>query len=242
MQRPSHPARLPCTRAIWSAFFLGWVAMAASTGCAARRPAPDLPPVRLPSAKAPRIERRSAPPVSAPAITEEVLPPNTPVPPALGSTSPEEGGEPASQPEPDSLLAMIQPTTAPNVAAATRLVEAARSELSAGHTDAAVEDLERAIAIDSSNAYAYYFLAEIHFTRGSYDQAVVFADKAALLSARLEPSWASRSYCLQGRIYEASGRFADARASYAEAIEADEQNRTAWEGLVRLGGTPPERP
>jgi tetratricopeptide (TPR) repeat protein len=137
---------------------------------------------------------------------------------------------------------MIQPTTAPNVAAATRLVETARAELSAGHTDTAMEKLEQAIAIDPNNAYAYYFLAESHFNRGTYDQAVVFADKAALLSARMDPSWASRSYCLQGRIYEASGRFADARASYGQAIAADEQNRTAWEGLIRLGGAPPERP
>ena len=175
-------------------------------------------------------------------MTEEALPPGAPPASAPGSTIQETGGEPASQPEPDSLLAMIQPTTAPNVAAATRRVQAARAELHAGRTDAAVENLEQAIAIDPNNAYAYYFLAEIHFTGGSYDQAVVFADKAALLSARLEPSWASRSYCLQGRIFEASGRFADARASYAQAIEADEENRTAWEGLVRLGGAPPERP
>jgi predicted negative regulator of RcsB-dependent stress response len=228
---------LPHAKAIWSALFLGWIAMAAGTGCASGRPAPTLPPVRLPPSEAAKIEHRSAPP-----ITEEVLPPDTPVPSAPGSTIQEKGNGPASQPEPDSLIAMIQPTTAPNVAAATRLVQSARAELSAGRTDAAVENLEQAIAIDASNAYAYYFLAEIHFTRGSYDQAVVFADKAALLSARLDPSWASRSYCLQGRIFEASGRFADARASYGQAIEADGENRTAWEGLARLGGAPPERP
>jgi tetratricopeptide (TPR) repeat protein len=137
---------------------------------------------------------------------------------------------------------MIQPTTPPNVAAATRLVQTARAELSAGHADAAVENLERAIAIDSNNAYAYYFLAESHFARGTYDQAVIFAGKAALLSAGVDPSWASRSYCLQGRTFEASGRFGDARASYGQAIEANEENRAAWEGLVRLGGAPPERP
>jgi tetratricopeptide (TPR) repeat protein len=155
---------------------------------------------------------------------------------------PEPSSNEAAAPEPESLVPMITPTTPPHVAAAIRLVQSAREELASGDTDAALESLERAITVDPNNPYAYYFLAETYFARGTYDQAVVFADKAALLSARVDPSWLSRSYCLQGRIFEASGRFADARASYTQALETDEHNRPAWEGLSRVGGMPPGRP
>jgi hypothetical protein len=237
MQRRSQPVQWFRSTLIWNALFLGCIATAASIGCASRQPGPTVPPARLPATGVPKIERPSAPP-----IVEEVLPPDTSAPAASAPTGPEAAGAPGPQPEPESLIAMIQPTTPPNVAAATRLVETARAELSTGQTDAAIEKLEQAIAIDPNNAYAYYFLAESHFNHGTYDQAVVFADKAALLSTRMDPSWASRSYCLQGRIYEASGRFADARASYGQAVEADAGNRTASEGLARLGGVPPEQP
>ena len=137
---------------------------------------------------------------------------------------------------------MIRPTTPPHVAAATRMVEDARNDLHEGRTDAAVEKLERAIGIDPNNPYAYYYLAETHFSRGAYDQAVNFADKAALLSARIDSNWLSRSYCLQGRIFEISGRFMDARAAYEKALAANEENPRALAGLARLGGTATEHP
>jgi len=160
-------------------------------------------------------------------------------PPLAGPESelPGPHGYEAAAEQAPPLIAMIRPTTPPHVAAATRMVEDAREELAAGEADSAVEKLERAIAVDPNNPYAYYYLAETHFSRGAYDQAVVFADKAALLSARIDSTWLSRSHCLQGRIFEASGRFADARLSYQKALADDENNYAAHEGLTRLRGT-----
>jgi tetratricopeptide (TPR) repeat protein len=97
-----------------------------------------------------------------------------------------------------------------------------------------LETLERAIAVDPSNPYAYYFLAELHLRRNSYDQAIAFADRAALLSARLQGTWLTRSYALQGQALEAAGRMSDARAAYRRALLADRRNQTARLGLDRV--------
>jgi Flp pilus assembly protein TadD len=97
-----------------------------------------------------------------------------------------------------------------------------------------LETLERAISVDPSNAYAYYFLAELHFRNKSYGQAIAFADRAALLSARLNGTWLTRSYSLQGQALEAAGRSADARAAYRRALLADRRNQTAQMGLDRV--------
>jgi hypothetical protein len=155
--------------------------------------------------------------------------------PAVGKDVPEKGtfGTPLPPVAP-SPLATIDAATPPQVAAATRLAHEGRTLLSAGQDDAALEALERAISVDPSNAYAYYFLAELHFRHNSYDQAIAFADRAALLSARLDGTWLTRSYALQGQALEAAGRTADARSAYRRALVADRRNQTARAGLDRV--------
>jgi tetratricopeptide (TPR) repeat protein len=133
-------------------------------------------------------------------------------------------------------LATIDAATPPQVAAATRLANQGRTLLSTGDGDDALEVLERAISVDPSNAYAYYFLAELHFRQKSYEQAIAFSDRAALLSARLKGPWLTRSYTLHGQALEAVGRMADARSAYRRALLADHQNGTARLGLGRVEG------
>ena len=183
-----------------------------------------------------------------------------PAPPALASAPPESGRAGTLEEEPlpadaDTQTAPNQPTdaavvpaeppalgdtidsgTAPNVAAATRLVDAGRAQMAAGDDGAALEQLERAIAIDPANAYAYYYLAELHFSHRTYDQAIAFADRAATLSDTRAPEWASRAYTLQGKAFEAVGRFSDAHDAYARALEAAPGNQAAQVGLARVGG------
>jgi hypothetical protein len=137
--------------------------------------------------------------------------------------------------EPPALEHTITGTTPPNVAAATRLVAAGRARIAAGEYDAALEQLERALAIDPTNPYAYYYLAELHFLHRTYDQTIEFADRAASLSAARAPDWASRAYALQGNAFEAAGRFADARRAYTRAIQAAPGNLAAQVGLARIG-------
>ncbi len=109
-------------------------------------------------------------------------------------------------------------------------------QLESGDPDAALEHFERAIAVDPTNPYAYYFLGEVHLQRGDYDQAITFADRAAALSARSDPAWLARACTLQGQVYEAAGRFADARDAYQRALQANPQDRSALAGLGRVGG------
>ena len=101
---------------------------------------------------------------------------------------------------------------------------------------------ERAIAIDSGNPYAYYYLAELHFMHRTYDQAIAFADRAASLTDNRAPEWASRAFTLQGNAFEAAGRFADARGAYTRAIQAAPGNLAAQVGLARVGSTAQPQP
>lgn len=143
---------------------------------------------------------------------------------------------------PPALADTIGASTAPNVAAATRLVDAGRTRMAAGDYGAALEQLERAIAVDPGNPYAYYYLAELHLLHHTYDQAIAFADRAASLSETRAPDWASRAYTLQGNAFEAAGRFADARGAYTRAIQAAPGNLAAQVGLARVGNPPAPQP
>jgi hypothetical protein len=185
-------------------------------------------------------------PVEPPALPAVGVPAPTPTPArsgtladaALDTPTPTPTPAEALAPVPPSLLSLITPATPPQVAAAIRLVESARAQADAADREGARETLERAIAIDPNNAYAYYFLAELHFARHAYDQALAFAGRAAALGTAGDASWPSRAYALEGRVYEAAGRFADARAAYQRAVRAEPRNRAAAEALARLGGTP----
>jgi Flp pilus assembly protein TadD len=144
----------------------------------------------------------------------------------------------ASAGEPASLLAQISATTAPNVAAALRLIEDGRQHIRQGAYDAALDRLERAVAIDPTNAYGYYFLAKVNFLKKSYDQAVAFASRAASLGRRADPGFRGSIYSLQGAAFEQVGRYPDARRSYQQAIVADPQNVAARIALARISGGP----
>jgi predicted negative regulator of RcsB-dependent stress response len=134
-----------------------------------------------------------------------------------------------------SLVSQIDASTRPNVAAALRLVEDGRAALAEQVYDRALDRFERALAIDPSNAYGYYFLARLHYDKHSYDQAIAFADKAAMLSANSDPALSARAYALQGAIFEEVGRYPDARGAYRKALQEDGRNLAAQVGMTRLG-------
>lgn len=155
------------------------------------------------------------------------------IPPA---TTPE--AVPATASEPESLLTHINATTPPNVAAALRLIEDGRQQMHQGRYDHALDRFERGVAVDPANAYGYYFLAQLHFQTKKYDQAVAFASRAVVLSARTDRILMGRSYGLEGAAFEAVGRYPDARTAYEKAVEADPNNLAARVGIARLN---PER-
>jgi len=187
-----------------------------------------------------------APPAAASTISEETLPEIDalpPAPPDLANAPLPAAAAPGAAAAPLALeapspLGSINASTPPNVAAATRLADAARSKLTAGDDAAALEQLERAIAIDSSNPYAYFFLATLHLRHRTYDQASAFAERAASLSQPGAPEWASRAFALQGNAYESAGRFSDARQAYSRALQTAPNNLSAAAGLARTSAPP----
>jgi tetratricopeptide repeat protein len=162
-------------------------------------------------------------------VGELKLPPEAePILPQLDAQTP------PTTPEPDSLLSQITPSTPPNVAAAIRLIEEGRQQRNQGHVDKALERFERAVAIDPTNAYGYYFLAQLHYRQKNYDQAIAFSSRAATLSARTDRTCLGRVYSLQGAVFEEVGRYPDARKAYQRAVDADPNNLAARVGVGRL--------
>ncbi|MEO8602422.1 MAG: tetratricopeptide repeat protein [bacterium] len=196
-------------------------------------PAPPPVPQTLSEEALPEIDVLPPPPPTSPNTATWPTSPNAP-------TAPNAPAPTAIFPiEAPSPLASIGVATPPNVAAATRLAEAAGIRLAAGDDAAALEQLERAIAIDSGNPYAYFFLATLHLRNRTYDQAIAFAERAASLNRPGAPEWTSRAYALQGNAFESAGRFSDARKAYARAVQAAPNNLSALAGLTRTGAPAP---
>jgi tetratricopeptide (TPR) repeat protein len=107
--------------------------------------------------------------------------------------------------------------------------------MQAGDPEGALDILERAVALDPNNAFAYQYLAEAYLGLERYDQALTFADRAAALGSTVPPIWRSRTFALQGQILETAGNFDRARGAYQKALATDPANDTARAGLERLG-------
>ncbi|MBI3784679.1 MAG: tetratricopeptide repeat protein [Deltaproteobacteria bacterium] len=141
---------------------------------------------------------------------------------------------PATAVDGTSVLNLINTSTPSNVAAALHLVEEGRLQLMQQQFDVAREGFEHSLSIDPTSPYGYYFLAQLHYQRQSYDQAMAFAGRAAGLARQASSVWQGRIAALQGSIYEAVGRYPDARQAYKQAVRADPDNATARAGLARV--------
>ncbi|GIW45652.1 MAG: hypothetical protein KatS3mg077_2934 [Candidatus Binatia bacterium] len=134
----------------------------------------------------------------------------------------------------DSVAELIGADTPPHVAAALRCVEQGRKLLDRGQLASARDWFERALSLDGNNPYAYYFLAATALREGRLDQAEAFLARAHTLSHQVPVSWQSRFWVLRGSVWEAVGRFGDARQAYREASSLDPSNPQALQGLARL--------
>jgi TolA-binding protein len=205
-------------------------------------PAPMPTPPTSPDAEP---SSRSIPP--DPKIREQDLKTNDKVQPSITTSkettppiAPPETLTPAKPPITDdsSLLAKIIPGTPPQRAASLRLSEEARKLLDSGEYAKALSRLERAIAIDSSNAYGHFLLAKTQFGLKRYKDSLNFLDVA---ESRLggEPFWLSEVYALKGENFRALGMAEQAEESYAKALAINPDNRTAAEALFQQSGSQP---
>ena len=167
-------------------------------------------------------EERAAPRAKAP--REQVARmPQTPAMPAA----------PAPLPEESSLLAKITPKTTPQRAASLRLTEEGRKLLESGDHAKALSRLEKTIAVDSTNAYGYYYLAKAHSYLGRYQESLKFLEVAEPLLAD-DAYWSSEVFALRGENYRALGFPERAGSNYSQALRLNPGNRVAADGLSRI--------
>jgi hypothetical protein len=206
---------------------------------AAVRPQPVPAPVPSAATPSPGSEPSTPSMPPDPKIREQDLKTNEKVQPPISTTK--ETPAPIAPPETltpakplvaddSSLLAKINPGTPPQRAVSLRLSEEARKLIDSGEYAKALSRLERAIALDSTNAYGHFLLARTQFGLKRYKDSLNFLEVA---EARLgaEAFWLSEVYALRGENFRALGMADRAEESYAKALAINPENRTAAEAL-----------
>ena len=132
------------------------------------------------------------------------------------------------------LTELIQPETSPQRAASLRLTEDGKAYLQSGNLIKASEALEKAITIDTSNPYAYYYFARLRSEKGEYKQSLGLLSKAEILF-KDNQFWLSNVYSLMGRNHESLFQYNDAKKRYEQALKLNGENIEAREGMERIG-------
>jgi len=147
---------------------------------------------------------------------------------------------PPSMPVSDSSLdPIIKKTTDSARVASLRITEEARRLLAAGHPDEAIRALGRAISIDASNPYAYFYLGRSYFVRKEYDQALTFLARAEI-GIGSDPAWLGETLSFEGACYEELGRDREAADAYQHALQVAPGNLMARVGFGRLASYLPQ--
>jgi tetratricopeptide (TPR) repeat protein len=140
-----------------------------------------------------------------------------------------------------SLNDEIRKANSPTLAASLRLTEGARTQLADGKIDDAIRDLARAVSLDPSDAFAYYYLGRAYLVRKNYPQALTFFRRAEIgFSGRAD--WTAEALTYEGLCEEESGKADDAAQAYKRALAAAPNNFRARVGYGRLAAAaaPPE--
>jgi len=153
----------------------------------------------------------------------------TPPPPALDASAQPVGPELGSE----SLDPEIKQATAPALAASLRLTESARKLLGDGRVDDAMRDLARAVSLDPSDAFAYYYLGRAYLTRKNYTQALTFFRRAEIgFNGRSD--WTAEALSYEGICGEELGQPTSAAQAYQRALAVAPNNFKARIGYGRL--------
>ncbi len=133
-----------------------------------------------------------------------------------------------------SLQSLIDQEQNPARAASMRIAEQARGELLGGHPDEAIRDLTRAVSIDPSDPYAYFYLGRAYIAEKNYQQAMTFLKRAEIGFGSQNAVWLSETLGFEGLAYEESGHDTAAAATYQQALQINPGNLMARVGYTRL--------
>ncbi len=125
--------------------------------------------------------------------------------------------------------------TQPALAASLRVTDQARDEIIKRREGDAIQTLARAISIDGSNPYAYFYLGRAYLAKKNYDQAITFMNRAELRFAA-NPEWLGETLAFEGLANEQAGQTAPAITCYQKALVAVPGNLMARVGFTRLSG------
>ena len=187
----------------------------------------------------------TATPSAAP-TTSEIFPEPTPIPSSPDEQVPLEAGSvtPSLRVSDSSLKDAIDHEQDPARAASMRAAEQARALLIDGHPDEAARELARAVSIDPSDPYAYFYLGRAYIAKKNYSQAMTFLKRAEIGFGQRNALWLSETLAFEGLAYEESGHVTAAAAAYQQALQVNQGNLMARVGYTRLAPalTPPEGP
>ncbi|MBV8139972.1 MAG: tetratricopeptide repeat protein [Deltaproteobacteria bacterium] len=173
---------------------------------------------------------------SPPPTTSEVFPEPTVQPTSADQLPPLQPGSMALslRVSDSSLQDIIDKEQSPARAASMRIAEQARTELLGGHPDEASRDLARAVSIDPSDPYAYFYLGRAYIVKKNYSQAMTFLKRAEIGFGSRNPLWLSETLGFEGQTYEESGHDTAAAAAYQQALQVNPGNLMARVGYSRL--------
>jgi hypothetical protein len=172
----------------------------------------------------------SGPPDSTGAAPE-ATPTEAPPPYDVGSVQPT---APVSD---QPLTALIASTKAePALNASLRFAEDGRKALEASRLDDAIRNLGRAISIDPTDPYAYFYLGRAYMLKKDYPQALAFFGRSEV-GLRAVPAWLGEVKSFEGVCLEEQGKFAEAAAAYKQALDVAPGNLMARTGYGRLSAS-----
>ncbi len=132
-----------------------------------------------------------------------------------------------------SLDPEISKAITPALAASLRLTESARKQLSDGQIDNAMRELARAVSVDPSDAFAYYYLGRSYLQKKNYGQALTFFRRAEI-GFNGRPDWTAEALSYEGACDEELGKPNDAVQAYQRALARSPNNLRARVGYGRL--------
>ncbi len=132
-----------------------------------------------------------------------------------------------------NLSFLFQKKLSPKQRASLRLSQKGELSLLQGKFTEASNALSKAIGLDPSNPFAYYFLGETHYQKGEYPLSLALLEKTERLLGN-NTLWRSKTYALMGSNYEALKNFPKAISFFEKALNNHKHNVIAKDGLDRI--------
>lgn len=153
-------------------------------------------------------------------------------------------GAARSKPErvesPRPLQTTIPSPRTPRQTASLHLAETAQPLMRQGQYAQALERLEKALAMDPSNSYLYFYLGQAHYGLGDFEASLDFLEVAGSMLSE-EFAWMTEIFILKGDNWLALGSIQKARQAYVQALALSPNSPKALRHLQALEDSAPPR-